>query len=160
MPLEIEKKFLLANGSWRNEVSRSQSISQGYLSREPACTVRVRVSGEQAWLTVKGPSMGASRLEYEYAVPPEDARRMLSELANRPLVEKTRHYIPMGELTWEIDEFHGDNEGLLVAELELPAEDAPFDHPAWLGREVTGIKRYYNSHLVHAPYSTWPQEEK
>jgi adenylate cyclase len=120
----------------------------------PERTVRVRLLGERAFLTVKGPTAGASRAEFEYAIPPDDARAML-DLCEKPLIEKTRYVVPHGGLVWEIDEFHGANAGLVVAECELASEDQPLDKPDWVGEEVTGDARYYNSSLVARPFSTW-----
>lgn len=152
MATEIERKFLLASNAWRSQVHLSIRIAQGYLATEP--TVRVRVKGDAGFLTIKGKSLdGISRAEYEYPIPAEDALAMLKLCPN--VLDKTRHLVAMDNLTWEIDEFHGENAGLIVAELELPAVDTPYAKPDWLGKEVTGEVRYYNSMLSQTPYSRW-----
>lgn len=155
MPLEIERKFLLRCDSWRSEVSSRELMRQGYLSAGSRCSIRARIADEQAWLNLKSKRSGMTRLEFEYPIPREDADAILAELCDGPLVEKYRHRIVMGAFTWEIDEFLGDNAGLVVAEIELPSEDAQFDHPAWLGAEVTEDVRYYNFNLAHKPFRTW-----
>ena len=159
MPREIERKFLLRNEAWRAEARRSQLMTQGYLARGERASVRVRVAGEAAWLNIKVGGLVASRNEYEYAVPLDEARELLAA-AEGPLIEKTRHYVEHGGATFEIDEFHGDNAGLIVAELELDREDAPFPRPAWLGAEVTQFRRYYNVCLVTHPYRAWTDAER
>jgi adenylate cyclase len=150
MGTEIERKFLLANDGWRAQVRKSKDITQGYLSRGET-TVRVRKSGAQAWLTIKGPSQGISRLEYEYPVPVADADNMLAELCADLLIEKTRHLVPVGQLVWEIDVFHGRHQGLILAELELPHEATDFEQPDWLGQEVSTDPRFRNSYLASHP---------
>jgi adenylate cyclase len=155
VPREIERKFLLRDEAWRAGAS-GKPYRQGYLSTEPDRTVRVRVAGDLAFLTVKGRSQGASRAEYEYPLPRADAEEMLDHLCLRPLIEKTRYRVPYGGLVWEIDEFSGDNAGLVVAEVELEAEDQPVALPPWVGREVTGDPRYANASLVARPFASWP----
>lgn len=152
MGIEIERKFLVQGEAWRQGEGRY--LCQAYLNRDPARTVRVRIDGEQAFLTIKGRSVGATRSEFEYAIPVADAQALLA-LADGPAVEKRRHLVPMGELTWEIDEFLGANAPLVVAEIELPREDQPFERPAWVGEEVTQDPRYFNSALAARPFSTW-----
>jgi adenylate cyclase len=159
MPREIERKFLLKSDAWRADVRRRALMSQGYLASGRRVSVRVRVAGDEAWLNIKAGGLVASRREYEYAVPVAEARELL-ELAEGPLIEKTRHFVEHGGKTWEIDEFHGANEGLVVAELELEREDEPFARPAWLGKEVTDLERYYNVRLVTHPYSAWTEAER
>lgn len=159
MPREIERKFLLKSDAWRSQVRRSREMSQGYLASAGNVSVRVRVAGHEAWLNIKAGGFVASRQEYEYPLPLDEARELLA-LAEGPLVEKTRHYVEQGALTWEIDEFHGDNAGLVVAELELDSEDADFARPQWLGIEVTELRRYYNVCLVKHPYSAWNEAER
>ena len=159
MPREIERKFLLANDAWRAAVQRRASLSQGYLASGGRVSVRVRLAGDEAWLNIKAGGLVASRQEYEYAVPVAEARELL-ELTEGPLIEKTRHFVEHGGKTWEIDEFHGANAGLVVAELELEREDEPFQRPAWLGAEVTDLERYYNVCLVKHPYSAWTEAER
>ncbi len=152
MATEIERKFLLANASWRDEIKYSTRIAQGYLATDP--TVRVRIKGEEGYLTIKGKSLdGISRAEFEYPVPVADVLEMLKLCPN--VLDKTRHIVEFGGFSWEIDEFHGENAGLIVAELELPAVDTVYARPQWLGEEVTGDVRYYNSMLSQQPYSRW-----
>jgi len=150
--IEIERKFLVQGQAWRSE--DGQYICQAYLNRDPARTVRVRIQGEQAWLTIKGRSSGATRAEFEYPVPLADAKALL-ELADGPRIEKIRHRILVRGMLWEVDEFLGDNAPLVVAEIELPSEDHPFEKPDWLGEEVTHDPRYFNSALASLPYSRW-----
>jgi len=157
MPLEIERKFLVLGDAWRSAPHRY--LCQGYLNRDKARTVRVRIAGEQAWLTVKGPSSGAVRSEFEYAVPLEDARQMLA-LCGPPLIEKNRYLVHHEGHTWEVDEFLGANAGLVVAEIELESETQAFARPAWIGEEVTQHARYFNSNLATHPYSDWKVEDK
>jgi len=159
MPREIERKFLLKSAAWRSQVLASRQMSQGYLASGGNVSVRVRIAGEEAWLNIKAGGFVASRQEYEYPLPLDEARELLA-LAEGPLVEKTRHYVEQGALTWEIDEFHGDNSGLVVAELELDSEDADFARPPWLGIEVTELRRYYNVCLVKHPYRAWNEAER
>ena len=154
MGTEIERKFLVKTGEWRSGAA-GRRMQQGYLSTEPERTVRVRLDGERGWLTIKGRNVGASRPEFEYAIPPEDARQLLT-LCQPPLIDKTRYRIPHQGHTWEVDEFHGDNAGLIVAEVELTAEDEEVVLPGWVGADVTGDAAYYNSSLIQRPYRTWP----
>lgn len=150
--MEIERKFLVVGEPWRGAESHL-AIRQGYLSSGGAATVRVRVGPEMAWLTVKGPSNGLSREEFEYTIPRADGEAMLA-LCNA-VVAKTRHHVQVGDHCWEIDVFEGENVGLVVAEVELEAEDQPFVRPDWIGEEVSFDRRYRNSALARAPYSTW-----
>jgi len=159
MPREIERKFLTSSDAWRPQARTSQAMSQGYLASSDRASLRVRIAGEDAWLNIKSGGLVASRLEYEYAIPVDEARELLA-LAEGPLIEKTRHFVEHGGMTWEVDEFHGDNSGLVVAELELDSEDAPFSRPAWLGVEVTELRRYYNVCLVTHPYRVWNDAER
>ncbi len=152
MAVEIERKFLVSGDAWRQ--GAALRIAQGYLNRDKQRTVRVRIAGEQAFLTIKGLSTGATRAEFEYAIPTADAEQLLA-LCEGPLVQKTRHTLVHGGCTWEVDEFEGDNAGLVVAEIELTSEDQPFDRPPWLGPEVTHDARYFNSSLAAHPYSQW-----
>ena len=154
MGTEIERKFLLQGDAWRS-LATGMRYRQGYLSRAKERTVRIRTAGDAAFLTIKGLAAGATRAEYEYAIPLEDGNEMLDTLAEQPLIEKVRYTIAYGNAVWEIDEFLGENQGLVVAEVELSSEDQPFDRPEWLGEEVTGDPRYYNSSLVAHPYSRW-----
>jgi adenylate cyclase len=159
MPREIERKFLLKSDEWRSQVRQSRPMSQGYLASGGRLSVRVRVAGDEAWLNIKAGGLVASRHEYEYRIPLDEAGELLA-LAEGPLVEKTRHFVEHGGMTWEIDEFHGENRGLIVAELELDSEDAVFARPPWAGIEVTELRRYYNVCLVTHPYSAWTDAER
>jgi adenylate cyclase len=152
MAIEIERKFLVVGDAWRD--APAVFYSQGYLNRDKARTVRVRIAGEEAFLTVKGASVGASRAEFEYPIPLWDARELLA-MCEQPLIEKNRRKIPHEGLIWEVDEFLGENLGLIVAELELPAEDTVFTRPDWIGEEVTGDARYFNSNLSRTPVTRW-----
>jgi adenylate cyclase len=159
MPREIERKFLLKNDAWRSEVSRSQPMSQGYLASGGRASVRVRIAGSKAWLNLKIGGLVASRQELEYEVPLDEARELLAA-AEGPLIEKTRHFVERDGVTFEIDEFHGENAGLIVAEVELDREDAPVPRPPWLAAEVTQLERYYNVCLVSRPYRAWTEAER
>ena len=134
-------------------------MSQGYLASGGNVSVRVRIAGPEAWLNIKAGGFVASRPEYEYPIPLGEARELLA-LAEGPLIEKTRHFVEHGGMTWEVDEFHGDNSGLVVAELELDSEGAAFSRPPWLGQEVTELRRYYNVCLVKHPYRAWNEAER
>lgn len=153
MGIEIERKFLVSGDAWR-ELATPVYFCQGYLNSDKQRTVRVRVAGDAAWLTIKGLSSGATRAEFEYPITLSDANQMLP-LCEQPLIEKNRSRIPVGDLVWEVDEFLGANEGLIVAEVELEAEDQAIDLPAWIAEEVTGDQKYFNSSLVAKPFSEW-----
>jgi adenylate cyclase len=152
--VEIERKFLLKGDAWRT-LGQPVLLRQGYLSLDPARTVRVRIEGAAGTLTIKGKNAGATRGEWEYPVPVLDAAELLDTLCQRPLIEKYRRRIEYQGHTWEVDEFLGENAGLAVAEIELAGEDEAFDKPDWIGEEVTGDARYYNSSLIRTPYSLW-----
>ncbi len=154
MAVEIERKFR-TNGVDFLANQEGERLIQGYLSHDPRATVRLRVQGDRAWLTIKGKTHGASRSEFEYPIPSADAHAMLEEMCPEGVIDKTRYRIRVGEHVWEVDEFHGDNRGLVVAEVELDSEDQPFERPPWLGEEVTGDPRYYNSALSRTPYVQW-----
>jgi adenylate cyclase len=154
MPKEIERKFLVKNDSWRGQVS-GKRYRQGYLSTAKERTVRVRTAGDKAFLTIKGITVGASRSEYEYEVPAADANEMLDQLCERPLIEKTRYRISHAGLVWEVDEFEGENHGLITAEVELKDEHQSVTPQSWIGEEVTGDPRYFNANLVAKPFTTW-----
>jgi adenylate cyclase len=154
MSKEIERKFLVKGDAWR-ALDKGTTYRQGYLNSAKERTVRVRTAEDKAFLTIKGLTLGATRAEYEYAIPFDEGKAMLDALAEKPLIEKKRYKIPAGDLTWEIDEFLGDNAGLTVAEVELKSEDQAFDRPAWLGDEVTGDTRYYNANLIKKPFTRW-----
>jgi adenylate cyclase len=153
MALEIERKFLLKNANWRSLAGKSTRIAQGYLNAEPERTVRVRVKGDSGFLTIKGKNDGISRLEFEYPIPVADALDLLKLCPN--VLDKTRHLVEIDGQTFEIDEFHGLNSGLIVAEIELESETASYPQPDWLGEEVSGDARYYNSALSEKPFSSW-----
>ncbi|GLQ95417.1 CYTH domain-containing protein [Dyella acidisoli] len=166
MAIEIERKFLLANDDWRAEVTSSMRIAQGYLVDVRAlregtarASVRVRISGERAWLNIKSVELGVARAEYELPLALDDAQSMLATLCNGAL-EKIRHHVEIDGWLFEIDEFLGANSGLFVAEVELPAKDASFPRPAWLGREVSHLARYYNVNLLEHPFSDWSDDER
>ncbi len=154
MAKEIERKFLVAGEDWR-ALAKGTRYRQGYLSTARECAVRVRTLGSRAFLTIKGISVGATRSEYEYEISAADADEMLNDLCIKPIIEKDRYKIPLGGVTWEVDEFFGDNVGLIVAEVELQSEDQSFPKPDWIGEEVTGDPRYFNANLVARPFSTW-----
>lgn len=157
MNIEIERKFLLKNDSWKKN-SVGIHYVQGYLNNAEENTFRVRIAGERAFLTIKSKSEGISRKEFEYEIPPEDARELL-KLSQTPVIEKIRYKIEYAGKYWEVDEFLGENKGLYVAEIELGSEDESFEKPEWIGKEVSGEKRYYNSHLAHKPFSKWDCSE-
>ena len=156
MPLEIERKFLVAREDWRAAAGPGTRLAQGYLCADPGRTVRIRLAGEEAWLTIKGPSDGISRAEFEYPIPPAEAREML-DLCLPSVIEKTRHRLDFEGFTWEIDEFHGEIEGLLLAEVELTSADQAPPLPGWLGPEVSDDPRYANSRLARHPFCRWAQ---
>ena len=153
MGREIERKFLVSGDAWQE--GTGTVYRQGYLSVVKERTVRVRVAGDAAYLTIKGVTENTSRAEYEYPVPVADAEEMLDNLCLRPLIEKRRHRIEYRGMTWEVDEFFGDNEGLILAEIELEDPEQPFDRPSWIGAEVSDDPRYYNANLVENPYTRW-----
>lgn len=152
MAVEIERKFLVSGADWRT--ANGQRIVQGYLNRDKQRTVRVRISGAQAFLTIKGMTSGATRAEFEYPVPLADAEALLA-LCDGPLIDKIRHRVEYAGLVWEVDEFAGDNAGLVVAEVELSSEDQAVDLPPWVTTEVTSDRRYFNSSLATHPFTRW-----
>ncbi|MCC8154984.1 MAG: CYTH domain-containing protein [Tannerellaceae bacterium] len=158
MALEIERKFLV-KGEFMTDVQSASRIVQGYICSVPGRTVRIRISDQKAFLTIKGPSTddGLSRYEFEQAIPVPDAEELL-KLCEPGVIDKVRHYAKIENHIWEIDVFHGDNEGLIMAEIELSNPDEPFRKPLWLGEEVTGDRRYYNSMLTKYPYSAWDKK--
>lgn len=160
MATEIERKFLLMSDEWRSLAKRSELFRQGYLSNNPRASVRVRIADNEATLNVKGMTIGVIRPEYEYAIPLHEAAELLDQLCERPLIEKTRHFVEYAGKLWEIDEFHGDNAGLIVAEVELDATDETITMPAWAGRDVSHLERYYNVCLTQYPYSQWTADER
>ena len=156
MATEIEHKFLLRDDRWRSQVERSARMRQGYLTSDARCSVRVRIADGQGFLNLKSGALGIQRSEYEYPIPLVEAEEILDMLCEKPLLEKIRHFLWFGEHLWEIDEFEGDNAGLIVAEVELSQSGEPFARPDWLGEEVSHDIRYYNSQLARHPYQTWP----
>lgn len=161
MGVEIEHKFLVTSDEWRNGAVGVPYV-QGYLANEKERTVRVRLAGEKGFITIKGApdASGLARDEYEYAIPPQDARRMLDTLCLPGVIEKVRYKVPFGGLTWEVDEFKGANAGLVVAEVEVPSADHPLELPSWVGAEVSADGRYANAALSKKPYSQWKQDLK
>lgn len=151
MAIEIERKFLVRGNGWKNQAV-GQVYRQGYMSTEDGITLRARVVGDQGYLTIKGPSFGNSRAEYEYEIPLEDAEEMLNSLCSSGLIEKIRYKVHHGELVWEVDEFVQDNEGLIVAEVELDDENQKVELPEWIGEEVSQDYRYSNSNLSKNPW--------
>ena len=154
METEIERKFLLKDDTWRSS-ARGTRYRQGYLNSAKECTVRVRTTGGSGYLTIKGPNKGATRIEYEYDIPESDATAILDELCQKPIIEKKRYKIDFAGLVWEVDEFFGENTGLIIAEVELESEDQCFAKPEWIGAEVTGDPKYYNANLMAHPYTRW-----
>lgn len=154
MATEIERKFLVKGDEWRI-LATGTVYRQGYLSTKKGCTVRVRLVGNQGYLTIKGLTQGFSRAEYEYPIPAEDAQEMLDNLCDRPLIEKTRYKIEYAGLIWEVDEFASENQGLILAEVELADENQIIELPDWIGKEVSDDPRYYNANLTQHPYSQW-----
>lgn len=158
MAQEIERKFLVKSDVFRT-LATPTHYHQGYVPTVNGMTVRIRIAGEKAFITMKDHAVGFTRHEFEYDIPKEDAAQMLELMCAKPQIEKYRYVIPAKAqglvLHWEVDEFLGDNDGLVVAEIEVPTEETTFDIPEWIGEEVTGDKRYYNSHLCKNPYKNW-----
>lgn len=155
MGVEVERKFLVSDETWRDGVTSATRIVQGYVAQTDRATVRVRVKGERGFLTIKGVSVGIARSEYEYEVPVPDALAMLEELAAGPVIDKVRHLVPVGAHVWEVDVFAGANAPLVMAEVELADSGEEFVRPAWAGADVSDDPRYYNVNLARTPYSTW-----
>lgn len=156
MGIEIERKFLVKGDDYKSEAFKAVRITQGFLCSRPERVVRIRVKDNKGYITIKGISneSGMSRYEWEKQIPVEDARELL-RLCEPGMIDKTRYLVTVGENTFEVDEFHGDNEGLVIAELELPSEDTAIQRPEWLGEEVTGQACYYNVMLSKHPYKDW-----
>lgn len=154
MGVEIERKFLVVNQDFKQQ-GQGKFLRQGYICSDPGRIVRVRIEAERAMLTIKGMSTGISCSEWEYPIPLADAQILLDTVCQQPLIEKTRYRIPLAGLIWEVDEFIGDNLGLIVAEVELESEQQQFDRPAWLGEEVSHDRRYANANLLKHPYKDW-----
>ncbi|WP_455374696.1 CYTH domain-containing protein [Kaarinaea lacus] len=155
MATEIERKFLVVNDSWRKQVARQKAIKQGYFGPPNKASIRIRIDGDSANINIKSATLDIVRKEYEIPVPLTDAEEMLQHLCERPFIEKVRHLVPRGDHVWEVDEFSGDNKGLIVAEIELSRADEFFEKPDWLGEEVSHDERYYNVRLVKNPYKNW-----
>ncbi len=156
MGIEIERKFLVTGDGWRARVVRSQRMRQGYLCTDPGrASIRVRRTEEGAWLNIKGATVGMTRAEFEYPIPPADADAMLDALCGGRLIEKTRYWVQAGGHLWEVDVFEGANAGLVVAEVELESETERLDLPDWVGNEVTEDAKYYNACLVNRPFGSW-----
>lgn len=157
--IEIERKYLV-KGNFKAEAESSSRIVQGYICSAPGKTVRVRIRGEKGYLTIKGPSdeTGMSRYEFEKEITLEEAEQLL-KLCEPGAIDKIRYLVKQGKHTWEVDEFHGENEGLTVAEIELSSENEAFDLPHWIGTEVTGDRKYYNSMLTKHPFCTWNENK-
>ena len=160
MPIEIERKFLVKDLSWKDSAASFKDFQQGYFPTSDGVTVRARIAGDKARLTIKGPANGISRAEFEYPIPLTDAVTFLADFCAKPVILKRRWYVPFGGFQWEVDEFAGQNQGLIVAEIELDSPDQEFPIPPWLGREVSGETRFRNSRLVRHPYAEWTDEEK
>lgn len=160
MGIEIERKFLVVGDAWRAAATERIRMRQGYLTKEGPNSARIRLTGDEARLNLKSAEVGATRLEFDWEVPRADAEQILDRLCHRPLIEKVRHLVSIGAHLWEVDEFEGDNAGLVVAEIELAAADEAFVKPDWLGREVTHERRYYNQALVAHPYRAWSAAER
>ena len=154
MAIEIERKYLLKNEDWRKEVESKSIIKQGYLNSNPERTVRIRITNNKGFLTIKSKNEGSKRKEFEYEIPLEEAQDLIL-LCEQPIIEKTRYLVPINNHTWEIDVFEGINKGLEVAEIELSQENESFEIPNWIGKEVTEEIKYYNSQLIENPFTTW-----
>ena len=153
MPIEIERKYLVIGTDWKDTATGTR-LSQGYLTKDPERSVRVRVAADKAFLTIKGASRGIARQEFEYPIPLNDAEKLLS-LCLPEIITKTRYVVETNRHRWEVDEFHGANEGLVIAEIELDSEFDSVELPAWIGQEVSDDPRYYNASLSQLPYSRW-----
>ncbi len=159
MATEIERKFLVNNDDWRSNAQGTRYL-QGYLCNENSHSVRVRLAGARAMLSVKGGGQGIERAEFEYEIPADDARQLLAQFAQGPLIEKTRYRVTHGRHTWEIDEFAGCNAGLIIAEVELQHAEEAVEMPDWVGREVSTERRYFNASLSQRPYAEWDEAER
>jgi adenylate cyclase len=155
MAIEIERKFLVQGETWRRTQTTGTLYRQGYIPTLDKRTVRVRIAGDQSYLTLKGPVENCARLEFEYPIPLADAMQMLDQLCESPLIEKIRYKINRDDLIWEVDEFLGGNQGLILAEVELASAHQDIVLPEWIGEEVSGDRRYYNSYLVKHPFTSW-----
>jgi len=156
MATEIERKFLILNKDWQEYTKSELHIVQGYLATNEFSSTRIRIQNDKANINIKSATLGITRTEFEYSIPVDDARLMLEDLCIKPVIEKTRFTVEHMGHTWEIDVFSGDNEGLIVAEIELSSPDEAFEKPSWIGEEVSNDARYYNACLVNNPYKNWP----
>ena len=155
MATEIERKFLILNQDWQEHVGAEVHIAQGYLASNEFSSTRIRIQDDKANINIKSATLGITRTEFEYVIPVDDAQQMINDLCVKPIIEKTRYFVRHNKHTWEIDVFSGDNEGLIVAEIELSSTDEAFETPSWIGEEVSNDARYYNVCLVKNPYKTW-----
>ncbi len=155
MAIEIERKFLLINDNWREDADDGIHIVQGYMSSNEKSSVRIRINGETANINIKSKTLGVERSEYEYPIPLQEAREMLENLCDKPFIDKTRYHVEFEGHEWELDVFCGDNEGLIVAEIELEDADQLIKLPDWVGKEVSDDPKYYNVCLVTHPYNNW-----
>ncbi len=160
MPQEIERKYLLSSNAWKALSHQSIRMHQGYLCNNSQSSVRIRIENQAANINIKSMTVGISRAEYEYSIPVEEAKELLDTLCKKPQVQKTRYLVSHSGKLWEIDEFKGDNKGLIVAEIELESEDEVIELPEWVGKEVSHHERYYNMRLAEYPYSQWSDNEK
>jgi adenylate cyclase len=158
MGMEIEKKFLVINDHWRTTADTCESVIQGYFTTDQQCSIRVRLSGDKANLNIKSATLGITRTEYDYPIPATEAQEMLEHLCTKPLIEKKRYHVHYRQHLWEVDVFSGENEGLVVAEIELAHTDEDFIRPDWIGAEVSDDPRYYNVCLVKNPYKNWARK--
>lgn len=158
MAIEIERRFLVADDSWRAQSESSQHLIQGYILNGETKGVRVRIAEDAAWLTVKGGTDVLNRLEFEYSIPVPDAREMVESLCDGKVIDKVRHRISRDNLTWEVDVFNGANAGLIIAEIELPTANTKIDFPSWIGTEVSNDPRYLNARLLRNPWPNWRDE--
>lgn len=160
MAIEIERKFLVKNDDWRARATGSTRLRQGYLTASPdggRASVRVRVDGKQGYLNIKSVTLGIHRHEFEYVIPLDEANEILDTLSSGPIIDKTRYLVPNGGHVWEVDEFHGDNDGLVIAEIELGSLEEPFEVPDWAAADVSDDPRYYNVSLARHPFKDWAQ---
>ena len=155
MAVEIERKYLVVNDKWKSFVESEAAMKQGYLATVANASIRVRVAKGRAYLNIKSATVGIRRAEYEYEIPLQDGEEMLANLTSGSVIDKVRYKVRCGDHVWDLDLFHGDNSGLMVAEVELDSEDESFEMPQWAGEEVSGDVKYYNSSLVKHPYCDW-----
>lgn len=160
MGVEIERKFLVTGDQWKAQAERAVRMRQGYLANTERASVRVRSDGDQADINIKSLTLGVHRREFEYSIPLAEADEMLDDLCMQPLIEKTRHFVRCGDHLWEVDVFEGENDGLVVAEVELDAVDEAFEKPVWAGAEVSDDPRYYNVCLIEHPFSQWEDRDR